>query len=135
MIQLKINKCSDPDYVGEIKIYKNLIYIGSNLSSDIYLPDKDIKTNHLFIEIVEGKLLAHAHQSVDFFWVNGKRSKNLKFLNIGDKIQIGASEIQIVLFAHHEFIDKRNALNASTDILISSKQEYLPLVQKIQSKI
>lgn len=135
MIQLKINKCPIEDYIGEIIIHKNLIYIGSNLSSDIYLPDKDLKTNHLFIEIAEGKMIAHSNPNVDFFWVNGKRSKNLKFINMGDKIQIGESEVEIVLYALSESIDKRSALNEATDTLISSKQEYLPLVQKIQAKL
>lgn len=135
MIQLKINKCPKEDYIGELKINKNLIYVGGNLSSDLYLPDKKIKTNHLFIEIAEGKLLAHSNQNVEYFWVNGKRSKNFKFLNIGDKIQIGDSEFEIIIYAFNEQIDKRNALNAATDVLISSKQEYLPIVQQIQSRL
>tara|TARA_B100001971_G_scaffold213155_1_gene245461 strand:+ start:39349 stop:39756 length:408 start_codon:yes stop_codon:yes gene_type:complete len=135
MIQFKINKCPDEDYIGEIKTNKNLIYIGSNLTSDVYLPDKKIKTNHLFIEIAENKLLAHSHADVEYFWVNGKRSKNFKFLNIGDKIKIGESEIEIIIFANTEVTDKRNALNAATDVLISSKQEYLPIVQNIQKEL
>ena len=135
MIQIKINKCPDEDYIGEVTTNKNLIYIGSNLTSDFYLPDKKINTNHLFIEIAESKLLAHSHPSVDFFWVNGKRSKNFKFLNIGDKIQIGDSEIEIKLYAQTDIVDKRNTLNACTDILISSKQEFLPLVKEIQKDI
>lgn len=135
MIHYKINKCPDSDYIGEVKTNKNLIYLGSNLTSDVHLPDKALRTNHLFIEIAEGKLVAHSHADVEFFWVNGKRSKKFKFLNIGDKIQIGESEIEIILYAQTETIDKRNALNAATDRLISIKKEFLPIVQLIQKDL
>ena len=135
MINLSINKCPNTDYIGKITFHKDLIYIGSNLSADLYIPDKDIITNHIFIEIIDNKLIAHSHKKVDNFWVNGKRTKNFKFLTVGDKIKIGNTEIEIILFASVEVKDKRMQLNENTDILINQKQELIPLVKSLQEKI
>lgn len=135
MINLSINKCPNTDYIGKITYHKDLIYIGSNLSADLYIPDKDIITNHIFIEIIDNKLIAHSHKKVDNFWVNGKRTKNFKFLTVGDKIMIGQTEIEIILFASVEVKDKRMQLNENTDILINQKQELIPLVKSLQEKI
>jgi hypothetical protein len=135
MINISINICPDSDYVGKVTFHKDLIYIGNNLSADLYIPDNKIITNHLFLEIIDNKLIAHSHKKVENFWVNGKRTKSFKFLNIGDKIEIGESEIEIVLFASVEIQDKRMALNERTDILINQKQELIPLVKALQEKI
>lgn len=135
MINLSINNCPNTDYIGKITFYKDLIYIGSNLSADLYIPDKDIITNHIFIEIIDNKLIAHSHKKVNNFWVNGKRTKNFKFLTVGDKIKIGNTEIEIILFASVEVKDKRMQLNENTDILINQKQELIPLVKSLQEKI
>jgi hypothetical protein len=135
MINLSINSCPNTDYIGKVTFHKDLIYIGSNLSSDLYLPDEQIMTNHLFLEIIDNKLIAHSHKKVENFWVNGKRTKNFKFLTIGDKLKIGNTEIEIVLFASVEVKDKRTALNENTDILINQKQELIPLVKSIQEKL
>lgn len=135
MINLSINKCPNSDYIGKITYHKDLIYIGSNLSADLYIPDKDIITNHIFIEIIDNKLIAHSHKKVDNFWVNGKRTKNFKFLTVGDKITIGQTVIEIILFASVEVKDKRMQLNENTDILINQKQELIPLIKSLQEKI
>lgn len=135
MIQLKVNSCPNNDYLGKVQFFKNLIYIGSNLSSDLYLPDSEIKTNHLFIEVIENKLIAHAHKKVDYFWVNGKRTKSFKFLTIGDKIKIGSTEIEIVIYSTTTIKEKRVALNEAADILVSEKSDFIPLIQSLQEDI
>jgi len=134
MIAIRINDCPNEDYLGEVKFNKNLIYIGNNLSSDLYLPDESLLTNHLFLEVIDGKLIAHSNKKVDYFWVNGKRTKNFKFLNLGDKIKLGHSQIEILVFAPTEIRDKRIGLNIATDILINNKQDLLPLVQTLQAE-
>lgn len=134
MIGLNIVECPDKDYLGEVKFYKDLIYIGKNLSADLYLPDKSLQTNHIFLEVTDGKLIAHSSKHVEYFWVNGKRTKNFKFLGMGDQIKIGTSTIKVVIFSPSTTIDKRTGLNNATDILINSKQSLLPLVQSLQGE-
>jgi hypothetical protein len=134
MIHLEITKSNNSDHLGEYQFHKDLIYIGSNLSADIYLPEKEILTNHLFIEVVEGKLLVHPSREADFFLVDGKRTTSVRYIKINQKISVGETEILIKSFSVSPMVSLREKLNEKTDQLINAKSDMLDLIAKLEEK-
>ena len=98
MITITITASSDSDRLGEFKFFKDLIYVGSNHDADVYLPSDEVKNNHIFIEIIEEKLIVHLGRDIDHILVNGKRTSTFKKLKIGDVIGIGYTKLRVDSF-------------------------------------
>ena len=89
MINLKITDSVDPEKIGNYTFHKNLIYIGNKYSCDIYIKDNSIISNHIFIEVIEQRLLVHLNKEIDFILINGKRTTGHKYVGVGETISIG----------------------------------------------
>lgn len=135
MIRLKIESCPDPDRLGEYVFHKNLIYIGSSADADLALPDRQAAPNHLFIEIVDGQLLAHGAMENIEFKVDGKLATKFKFLKAGSVVEAGNTAFKILLFAAGSESDKREALNKNTDELIQSRSPLLGFIKELQKEL
>lgn len=102
MIKFEIIDSENKDLTGEYTFYKNLIYLGKNHQCEVYLPEANIIDNHIFIEVVESKLIVQLHPDVEYILVNNKRTIKYKHLRIGDLIQIGSTKLKILEFLFEE---------------------------------
>ena len=118
MIKVKVVKADNPDYLGDYEFNKNLIYVGSNHEADLYFPESDLSFNHIFIEIVEDKLITHIHQDIEYINVNGKRTTNFKILKLHDTIEIHGIRFAITDFKITEYKTRKQ------DVLYDSCFKY-----------
>ena len=132
MIKLKVLNTPDKDKIGINVFYKNLIYIGSNYSSDLYIHDELIVSNHLIIEIVDSRLILHKNKSISSILINGKINTGHKVLNIGNKIKIGHTEFAIEDFSFTQRMTLKEKLNDLTEKFIQEDSPVLDLLSKIQ---
>lgn len=135
MIQIEILDCPDPDYICELSFFLNPLLIGKNIACDVYLPDKDIPNADLILEVQGDKIMAQLESENDYFWVNEKRSKKIKFLKINDVIKIGASSIRIKNFSQEKIVTKRSLLNKNTEEIITERSPLLELIKEMQKDL
>lgn len=135
MIEIEIYGSKDSQRNTLFTTNKNLIYIGSNKNSDIYLPDDSIKSNHLFLEIVEDKLIIHPNKNIDFYLVNSKRTTIFKELKTGDILTIENIKFTIKNFIKTQYQETRDFLNSKTEELRKNDVEYLKEVARIKKLI
>lgn len=95
MIKLEVLDSNDFDRLGNFQFFKDLIYVGSNHDADLFLPIDDLKSNHIFLEIADGKLLAHLGRNTEYILINGKRTTSFKTLKAGDVISLQSLEFKI----------------------------------------
>ena len=95
MIKLEILHSDDPNREGIYTFEKNQLFIGSNYSADIYLPLPHILKDHLFLEIIESKILLHLGSDVNHLKVNGKRTTTFKYLKRDDTFTIENEKFQL----------------------------------------
>ncbi len=134
MIVIEVLECPDQDYLGQFSFYKSFIRIGSGQSVEFCLNDKQIKKNHLVLDIQDNQLNAAASEESDLFWVNGKRTAGIKSLKVGDTIQIGETKFKIVNFLNMPIESKRERLNRNTEELIKSNSPLLSYIKNLQEK-
>lgn len=132
MIHIEIIKSKNNDQIGDYQFQKNLIYIGSNISSDLYFDDPSIMANHLFIEIVDHKLIIHPNKKLNFFLLDGKRTTSMRFLKINQIVNINDCEFKIKNFRYSHYQSLRDLLNSKTDELITQKSPKIELISKIE---
>lgn len=132
MIQIKVLHSPDENKIGTVVFNKNLIYVGNDHLCDLNLKDSEVIPNHLIIEVVEGKMLAHPHRDIEYFLVNGKRSTGHKTLSAGNKIKVGSSEFVVENFIETPQIIYKDYLNSLTDELINTESPLLDIIQEIQ---
>ena len=135
MIKLEVLESPNADYLGEYVFFKNLIYVGSNIDADLYLEDKAASSNHIFIEIVDGQLLAHLGKDAKSFWVDGKLTTKFKFLHPGNILKAGETKFKILGFENSKICTKREILNKNTDELIQSNSPLLGYIKELQKRL
>lgn len=135
MITIELTKCPDPLKIGEYPFHKNQIYIGSNISADLYINDPNVYFNHFFIEIVENKLLLHPHQSSDYFLIDGKRTTSMRYLKAGQKVGLNSIEFTIKSFSETLVQTFRDTLNTNTDQLINENSQLINFISKIEEQL
>lgn len=96
MIHLEVQSSTDSDRLGSFLFHKELIYVGVNHDADLFIPEDGLKKNHIFLEVVESKLLVHLGRDTKFILVNGKRTTSFKTLKIGDTISINSLTVKII---------------------------------------
>ena len=133
MIKLEVIHASDSDLLGEFIFLKNLIYIGNKIG-DLRINSPLILNQHLFIEIVENKLIAHPHKDVDFYLVDGKRTTNIKILKPLSTIDLGDIKFRILQFETGRYLNTKDSLNEQTDKLIKLKHPLLNTLQKLREQ-
>jgi hypothetical protein len=132
MIQLKILNSCDIDKIGTMVFYKNLIYVGNDHQCDLYLKDPELIPNHLIIEIVENKIIAHPHKNIEYFLVNGKRTTGAKIIVPGQSVSIGSNTFSIESFLETPINHYKENLNAITEKLIAENSPLLEIIGDIQ---
>ena len=135
MIKLSIIDSKDSDRIGEFQIFKDLIYIGSNHDADIFLPQDEVVSNHIFLEIVDGSLLAHLGRDIDFILINGKRTTTFKRLKAHDSIKIGSAEMKILEFSDSQTSTIKEQINSRLSEIKSSKPELMELIKTFGDEV
>lgn len=133
MIKIEVIHSHDTDLIGEFTFLKNLIYIGNTIG-DLRVNTPKIYNQHLFIEIVDNKLIAHPNKEVDFYLVDGKRTTNIKILKRGSTIDLDVIKFRIVDFQDGLYLSTKETINQQTDILINLKHPILEQIQKLRGK-
>ena len=73
--------------------------MGANHDADLFIPADGILNNHIFLEVVDSKLLAHLGRETEFILINGKRTTSFKTLKIGDLISLNSLSFKIQNFS------------------------------------
>lgn len=132
MIQLTVTSSIDQDKIGQFTFYKNLIYVGSHKSCDLYLNDKALDQNHIFIEIVETKLLVHLGQNTQKILINGKINTGHKFITAGMSLNLNGNIIKIDNFIETRYKSYKEELNTLTEEIIEKQPNVLAFLQELQ---
>ena len=119
MLAIEVIHSSDPNRIGKYQFEKNQIFIGSNYSSDIYFPNTNLKKDHLFVEIIEDKILIHLGSDVKHIKVNGKRTTTFKYLKREDTFTLEDEEFRIKDFFKTTHVPAKEKLNSITKDLSS----------------
>lgn len=132
MIEVSIETSIDSEKIGKFSFNKNLIYIGKDQGCDLYINDSTLNHNHIFIEIIDSKLLCHLGRSTEFILVNGKRTTGHKSITIGDTLTIGNSLIKIISFVKTTSQTYKDLLNSETEKILESDKDLLTILKEIQ---
>ena len=132
MIQISIKKTSDNNRIGEFTFYKNLIYIGHDPTCDLYIEEVNINSNHIFLEIIDEKLICQLGRQTSFVNINKKRTTGHKYLRIGDIIKIGTTDIEIKFFQLQDETKYKDTLNLITDKITTNDKELLTILKEVQ---
>lgn len=135
MILIEVLKCPDQDFLGEFSFFKDFIRVGSSTSVELYLNDKSLCKNHLFLEVQDGILTATLSGDQSLFWVNGKRTAGVKTLKVSDLISIGNSEFKVLSIQKQDLKTKREALNFNTEELIKEQSSLLKYIKALQEEL
>ena len=132
MIKITVTASKDEDKIGQFTFYKNLIYIGSHKSCDLYLNDETLDKNHIFIEIVESKLLVHLGQNTSKILINGKINTGHKFITSGASLELDGNILQVDSFLETTYTDYKTQLNSLTEDIIENQPKVLAFLQELQ---
>lgn len=132
MIDLTLTCKNNPKINGRRVIYKNLIYIGSDYSCDIFTPGKKIKHIHIFIEVVDNKLLVHLGKNVQEVHVAGKKTTSVRFFKRNEIISFLGYEIIVSDFSYNNYSNTKDEINRLTEVLAQSNGPILELIKEIQ---
>ena len=132
MIEISIKETVDFDKIGKFTFHKNLIYIGKDQGCDLFINDSSLHHNHIFIEIIDSKLLCQLGRNTDFILINGKRTTGHKYISIGDLITIGSSIIEINSFVLSTSISYKDLLNSETEKILETDKELISILKEIQ---
>ena len=135
MIKIEILESENTDKNGEYLFYKNIIYIGKNHEAEIYLPEANIISNHIFIEAVENKLIVQLHKGVDYILVNNKRTIKYKHLRIGDIIQVGSTKMKVLDFNFEQKILVKEVLNQKIQSIKTEDKSLKKLVKLVRGEL
>lgn len=135
MIRIEIIEANSADHLGVYDFYKNIVYFGKNHDAEFYLPHSNLINNHLFIEIVENKLIAQLHKDVDYILVNKKRTAQFKHIKQGDLIQLSDIQFKIISFNHEKIIQKSQFLNERVSAIQQDDPELLALISSLNEEI
>jgi hypothetical protein len=131
MIKIEVIESQDLNLLGSVTFQKNLITLG-DLKDDFPLHDELLFSQHLIIEVEENIINCFLNPDVDFFHVNGKRTKVYKSLHVNDVIQIGNTKFKI-LEANFSHIPTLNEiLNKKMDELIKSKPDIVEIIKELK---
>jgi hypothetical protein len=132
MIQITVIASKDEDKIGQFTFYKNLIYIGSHKSCDLYLNDKALDKNHIFIEIVDSKLLVHLGQNTSKILINGTINTGHKYITSGMTLDLDGNVLKIDSFIQTINKEYKEELNSLTEDIIENHPKVLALLQELQ---
>ena len=132
MIIIEVLKCTNLESTGEYSFYKNLVYIGSSHKADLLFNDSNLFPTHLFLEVIDNKLLIHPNKDLDFFLIDGKRTTSIKYVKVGQQVSFSDYIVQIKYFTHTHLEDLRSYLNNKTDEMIKNNPRKLELISKIE---
>ena len=135
MINLEVQSSSDSDRLGLFSFHKELIYVGENHDADLFIPADGLKTNHIFLEIIDSKLLAHLGRDIEFILINGKRTTSFKSLKIGDKVTINSLTFKILSFSNQEHSSPAEYLKKRVDEAKNSEPELMELLKTFGEEI
>lgn len=134
MITIEVLEAIDSDRIGNVQFFKNLIYIG-NGNSDLFVNERGIYQNHLFIEIIEGRLLVHPHEKCEYYLVNRKRTTSFKYININEIVQIGHFKFKITEFIEETLTTDRDIVHIELDELINNNKEAVEILLNFQEQL
>ena len=143
MIELEFSRSKDPDIFGLFRSYKQNMLLGSSLSCDIIIEDRDILPAHLIFKSVTAGVLIESTSKEAIYFTNGKKVLGTKLHRTGDNIRIGGTEFIIKSYIFEppvdyraEMADKLEKLRQSPDgvILEDIEKEILWIEREINAQ-
>lgn len=135
MINLEVQNSTDPDRLGSFLFYKDLIYVGANHDADLFIPEDGLKSNHIFLEVIESKLLAHLGRDTKFILINGKRTTSFKTLKIGDTVSINSLTFKVINYTAVENSSPSDFLKKRVAMAKESEPELMELLKTFGDEI
>jgi pSer/pThr/pTyr-binding forkhead associated (FHA) protein len=71
------------------------VSIGRDASAGIVIDDEQVSRRHAVVSLEDGGLVVHDLESTNGTWVNGERVVARQALAVGDRLQIGATVIEL----------------------------------------
>ena len=130
MIHLEIISSPDKDVETSFQFFQNELYLGRSFGS-IHIKDSELKASHLMIEVVEKDLIVHPQKEVEAYLIDGKRSSNVRKVNLGQKITIGSTVLKVIAFEETKFPSKKTLLDAKLSELIEAESQRLPVIEQL----
>jgi hypothetical protein len=135
MIIVEIIEANSEDHLGKYDFHKNILYFGKNHDAEFYLPHSNLINNHIFIEIVENKLIVQLHKDVDFILVNKKRTTQFKHIKIGDILQLSDIKFRVLSFSTTENLNKNQFLSKRIKDIQENEPELMALVSSLSEEL
>lgn len=132
MIKLEIIESYYDEQVGQYTFYKDNLFIGRALSSDIPTRSDQTYQNHLFIEIMNNELTVYKDKECDHIHINQKIVTSFKKIKSGDVISIPGLSFKLLAFEHES---QQTKTKKEKRELIRSKYPHLEtLLQSLEQK-
>ena len=71
------------------------VSIGRDASAGIVIEDEQVSRRHAVVSVEDGGLIVQDLESMNGTWVNGERVGARRALAVGDRLQIGATVIEL----------------------------------------
>src|SRR5262245_60027929 len=107
MIQLKFLTSPDEDAIGEGTWHLNSLWLGRSKKTQIMIEDPECSLMHIRLMVDEKGAFCELGPKAPQFHVNGKKIVGRKFLKVGDKIKIGATELVLSKYEYRPVPDIR----------------------------
>lgn len=98
MIHLNVLTSIDPNAPGLYEFEYDVLSIGRSIKNDLILNEENVAKCALYLSIENNTLFIQTLSNSIFCLVNGKKISGKKRLDIGDKVEIGKSKIEIIQF-------------------------------------
>lgn len=135
MIKIEVTSSNDTDRLGYFLFYKDLIYVGSNHDADLYIPDDQISNNHIFLEVVDTKLLTHLGRGVEFMLINGKRTTSFKTLRVGDSVSLNTLTFKVLEYEASKYGSISNFLKERVSDVKANEPELMELLKTLGDEV
>lgn len=136
MFALKIQSRDVEDIDTEIKLHQNICTIGGK-GADLFIDSPFFRGFLLQLEIRDSNCLLTPLSEANVeasFQLNGKRAQSERSLQVGDKVSVGKTTIELLQFSHQKELSKKEALMSAMDQQIAQKSPLLSLFQLIQQR-
>jgi hypothetical protein len=134
MIKFEIINSPDSEMIGEFEFTRNLITLGGE-HDHVWLHDPVVSDTHLTFEVTEKHLNCYLNQDLEFFHVNGKRTKVFKTLKVNDVIKVGHTEIKIIFCSLTQIDSLKETLNKNMDLIIKDHPKILEVIKELKDMI
>lgn len=131
MIEFNILETQEPNKRGNFQFHMDAITIGGDIKNNCFLPFDQILDEHITLQVTQNQLIAIAHEEVDHYHVNGKKTKGKKRLKVHDLITLGTAKLEIKTFSSEPDFAKNIFFNQRVDELNEQNSPLLNVLKNM----